>query len=302
MDLDALRLFTKVAELASFTRAAEQLHLPKSRVSAVVRQLEASLGTRLLHRTTRTVRLTSDGETFCLRATDLLAQAEELQAMFQQAGSPLSGRLRIDLPTAMARTLVLPRLPEFLSANPGLTVEISTTDRRVDVVHEGFDCVLRIGTLGDSGLVARRLGLLPLDNLASPAYLQAHGTPQTLDDLDHHRVVHYSPNLGDAAAAWEYQLPGDTAVHFKRMQASVTVNGADAYQAACLAGLGFVQMPRLRSWELIASGQLVRVLPEYSAAPMPVSLLHAHRRQVPRRVSVFMEWLDGVVRPHLEGA
>ena len=173
MDLHELRIFATVAELASFSRAAEQLGLAKGRVSTSVQRLEAQVGTRLLQRTTRSVRVTPDGERFLERCKELLTEAEQLQAMFQPASTGLTGRLRIDLPNRLARDLVIPRLPEFLAAHPLLEIGISTTDRRVDLVHEGFDCVLRVGELVDSDLVALPLGVLRMRNVASPAYLRA---------------------------------------------------------------------------------------------------------------------------------
>src|ERR1700712_3793300 len=180
MDLHELRIFATVAELTSFTHAADQLGLAKGRVSTAVQHLEAQVGTRLLQRTTRSVRLTPDGERFLDRCKELLTEAEQLQAMFQPAASGLTGRLRIDLPNRLARDLVIPRLPEFLAAHPDLEIGISTTDRRVDLVHEGFDCVLRVGSLTSSELVAREIGQLAMSNLASPAYLRLHGRPRTL--------------------------------------------------------------------------------------------------------------------------
>lgn len=227
MDFDKLRTFVRVAELASFTRAADQLGISKGRVSDAVNRLEADLGTRLLQRTTRSVHLTQDGLQFLERAKELLQEADELQAMFQPAGSGLKGRLRIDLSHALARDVVLPRLPEFLAAHPQLEVGISTTDRRVDLVREGFDCVMRVGTLTDSDLVVRRLGELPQINVASPAYLARHGTPRTLDDLATHQVVHYDGKLGLQGAAWEYMDKGGAARRLP-MRASVVVNGTDA--------------------------------------------------------------------------
>jgi DNA-binding transcriptional LysR family regulator len=297
MDLDTLRIFTKVAEQASFTRAAEQLGLPKARVSVGVQQLEAQLGTRLLHRTTRSVHLTPDGELLLERAQALLADADELQALFQSAPSALRGRLRIDLPNLMARNVVIPRLPEFMAAHPQLEIELSTTDRRVDLVHEGFDCVVRVGTLLDSGLIARRLGLLHQINCASPAYLQAHGTPRTLADLDQHQLIHYASVLGTRPAGWEYKA-GD-AWQFKPMHGAITVNNTDAYQAACLAGLGLIQAPLMGVRPLIEQGRLVEVLPEFVAEPMPVSLLYPHRRHLPKRVQAMMDWLGEVLGAYL---
>lgn len=241
MELEALRIFVKVAELASFTGAALQLGLAKTRVSAAVAQLETQLGTRLLHRTTRRVRLTLDGEQFLERCEALLADAVELQGLFQRSAGALRGKVRIDLPTRLARNIVIPRLPQFLAAHNQLEIELSTTDRRVDLVHEGFDCVVRVGALQDSDLVAKRLGLLRQINCASAAYLREHGTPHTLKDLDRHRLVHYAPTLGAQALGWEYR-EGERVRH-RKMQSTITVNNSDAYEAACLAGLGLVQAP-----------------------------------------------------------
>ncbi|MET1116528.1 MAG: LysR substrate-binding domain-containing protein [Comamonas sp.] len=300
MDLNALRIFARVAALASFTQAAEQLGLTKSRVSAAVQRLEVQLGTRLLQRTTRQVRLTSDGAQFLARCEELLHDAEQLQGMFQPAASGLRGRLRIDLPNMLARDLIIPRLPEFLAAHPLLEVGISTTDHRVDPVFEGFDCVLRIGPLGANELIARPLGEMAMGNLASPAYLAAHGTPQGLADLAHHQLIHYAGKLSLQGAGWEYQDGAQTRV--QPMRSSVVVNGTDAYQAACLAGLGLIQAPLRGAQHLLDQGRLVAVMPGFTPPPMPVSLLYPHRRQLPARVAACLNWITEVVTPHLAPA
>jgi DNA-binding transcriptional LysR family regulator len=302
MNLDELRIFSRVADLASFSRAAEQLGLAKGHVSTSVRQLEARLGTRLLHRTTRSVRLTPDGERFLERCKELLADAEQLQAMFRPASGALSGRLRIDMPTIIARDLIFPRLPEFLRAHPLLEVGISTTDRRVDLIQEGFDCILRIGALGNSDLVARHLGLMHMTNAASPAYLKQHGVPHTLADLAGHKLVHYAPSLTLNDAGFEYVDPADDVCKVLPMPAAVSVNGTDAYQAAALAGLGIIQAPTLGAQQLIAQGLLVAVMPGFSASPMPVSLLYANRRQLAPRVEAMMQWLAALLKPYLVGS
>ena len=298
MDLHELRIFAAVAELASFSRAAEQLGLAKGRVSTSVQRLEAQVGTRLLQRTTRSVRLTPDGERFLDRCKELLTEAEQLQAMFQPASTGLTGRLRIDLPNRLARDIVLPRLPEFLAAHPLLEIGISTTDRRVDLVHEGFDCVLRVGALVDSDLVARPLGFLRMRNVASPGYLHAHGTPRTLADLARHRVVHYMPSLNAQGAGWDY-VDADGQRRTLPMRAHITVNGTDAYQAAAVAGLGLIQAPAFGTEALIASGELVEVLPGFIAPAMPVSLMLPNRRQLAPRVQAVMAWLTQVIAPLL---
>ena len=184
--LEAMQIFIRVAELASFTRAADSLGIPKASASTAVQQLEASLGARLLHRTTRKVQMTHDGQAFYERSKDLLTDVDELQSMFQQGEQSLRGRLRVDMSGGVARLFVLPQLADFMQAHPLIELELSSTDRLVDLVREGFDCVLRVGPLVDSSLVARPLGAFRIINCASPAYLERHGTPKTLDDLATH--------------------------------------------------------------------------------------------------------------------
>lgn len=296
--LETTRIFLRVAELASFTQAADRLALPKASVSGAVRQLEQRLGTRLLHRTTRRVQLTQDGQTYYERAHDLLADVDELESLFQLGAATLTGRLRVDMPIGFARHFVVPRLPEFLAAHPGLSVELGSTDRRVDLVREGFDCVVRVGTLADSSLVARPLGQLRVLTVASPAYLATHGTPRTPDDLAGHRLVGYAPLLGAKPEEFEY-IDGDGVLRTLPLPCSIVVNNSEAYNAACLAGLGLIQAPDSGLRAALTRGDLVEVLPDFRAAAMPVSLLYANRRHLPKRVQAFMHWLEDVVRPFL---
>ena len=293
---ESLQVFVRVAELGSFTRAADSLGMSKASVSAAVSQLEATLGTRLLQRTTRKVQVTQDGQSFYERSKQVLADMEDLQTMFQ-GDADISGRLRVDMPLGVARHIVLPRLPEFLEAHPQVKVELSSTDRRVDLVAEGFDCIVRVGRLDDSTLVARPLGIFRLVNCASPAYLERYGVPQSLEDLANHQLVDYAPSLGARAALFEY-VDGD-AMRTVEMPAAVAVNNSDAYQAACLAGLGIIQAPESGLGELLAQGRLVEVLPGYRAAPMPVTLLYPNRRQLAKRARLFMLWLGEAMRPHV---
>ncbi|WP_157271429.1 LysR family transcriptional regulator [Azohydromonas aeria] len=300
LPLDLVQVFLRVAELASFTRAAEVTGLPRASVSAAVQRLEGLLGARLLHRTTRRVQLTPDGEAFAARARELLTDAEELGAMFRPGPAALQGRLRVDMPIGMARNLVLPRLPGFLRAHPALQVELSSTDRRVDPVGEGFDCVLRVGPLADSSLVARPLGQLPLVNCASPAYVAAFGLPRSLQDLAAHQLIHYLPGLGARSAGFEYQ-DEDGRTHFVPMAGALTVNNSEAYLHGCLAGLGIIQAPEPAMRPFLARGELLELLPGHRPPPMTVTLLYAHRR-LPRRVQAFMDWLQEIMEPYLAGA
>jgi DNA-binding transcriptional LysR family regulator len=295
--VEAMNIFVRVAELASFTRAGDSLGLPKASVSSAVQQLETQLGTRLLHRTTRKVQLTQDGQIFYERCKDLLADMDELESLFQQTPAHISGRIRIDMPTAMARNLVIPRLPDFLASYPAVEIELSSTDRRVDLVREGFDCVVRVGQLADSGLIARPLGQLRIINCVSPGYLEKFGEPQTLEELaEHHWLVHYVLTLGAKSSGWEY-WDGQSYRNLP-MKGPMTVNNADAYTQACLAGLGIIQAPEAGLRQYIKKGQLVEILKNFAAEPMPISLIYPNRRNLSKRVQVFMDWLAGLVKEY----
>jgi DNA-binding transcriptional LysR family regulator len=299
VDLDTLRAFVKVAELGSFTRAAQQLGLAKSRISTRVDALERELGSTLLLRTTRAVTLTPDGQRALERARRLVLDAEELGALFD-APRALRGRVLLDLPVNLARELVIPRLPELFAAHPELELVLSTTDRRVDVVRDGFDFVLRVGALRDSRLVARRLGALPMATCASPAYLLRYGTPRRPDELAGHRVVHYAAGADAGQPSYDYTVDGrDVSVP---LPASLTVNAADAYTTACVAGLGIIQSPRVGLARHIASGELVEILTDYRSAPLPVSLVHGHGAKVPRRVRAVMDFVARLLGPYLSAA
>lgn len=296
LDLESLRIFVRVAEVAGFTRAAEQLGMPKARVSHRVSALEEDLGVRLLHRTTRSVRTTPDGELLLARAKALLAEADDVEALLSQKAS-LRGRVRVDMPISLARELIIPRLPELHAAHPQLELFVSTTDRLVDVVREGFDCVLRVGALTDSELVVTRVGEFEMINCASAGYVRARGRPKSPDDLAGHLLVHYASAVSGEVPELEWVEAGRTRT--KRMSCIVTVNNTDAFRAACLAGLGIAQLPRYGVAGLLERGELVEVLPRHRCAPLPISLLHPHGRRVPRRVRVVLDWLVALLTPHL---
>lgn len=299
--LEAMQIFVRVADLASFTQAAQTLGLPKASASTAVRQLESLLDTRLLHRTTRKVQLTQDGQVFYERSKDLLADFDEVQTLFRNDPASLRGRLRVDMPLAVARDVVLPKLPDFLRAHPDLEVELSSTDRLVDLVREGFDCVLRVGTLSDSTLIARPLGHYRQINCASPDYLARHGTPTTLAELAAHRLVHYVPTLGARSPGFEYIDPANPASACSLpMAGALTVNNSLSYLGACLAGSGIIQAPETALRTYLESGELVEILADFRPAPLPVALLYPNRRQLPRRVQTFMTWLEELMRDRLQ--
>lgn len=292
--LELLRTFVRVTEMSSFTLAGESLGLPRSTVSEHVQALETLLGTRLLQRTTRRVQATQGGLVLYERSKDLLSHMDEIEGLFRQDPASLTGRIRFDMPNFLGRQWVLPRLPEFMALHPNLELEISTTDRRVDLQREGFDCVLRVGAQPDQSVVARHVCDFVMVNCASPAYLQRYGVPQSLEDLAQHRLVHYVGVLGSRSEGFLYEVDGK--LHRLPMAGSVTVNSTDAYEEACLGGFGLIQAPLKGMQPHLLSGDLVAVLPQLNAPSMEVSLLYARQRHLPLRVRAFMDWLATVIQ------
>ncbi|ELY3982854.1 LysR family transcriptional regulator [Cronobacter muytjensii] len=299
-NLEPLMIFARVAEMKSFTQAAESLGIQKGRASVVVRELEQALGATLLNRTTRTVQLTEEGRAFYTRARDLLSEVEELTSMFALSTTPLRGRLRVDMPAVLAENVVIPALPSLLEAHPELELEISSTDRRVDLIQEGFDGVIRLGPIVDETLVARPLGKLRMINAASPDYLARYGVPQTLDDLirQGHRMVHYMRSFSARPDGWEY--PTKEGYQSLMLPGAIRVNSVRAYHKAGLAGLGLIQggYSTLAPW--VARGALIEILPDLRPAPLDASFVIAHRRNLSRRVRAFMAWIEEVLRPYFD--
>lgn len=296
--IDLLKVFLSVAETGSFTRAADRLVLPRAAISTAVQQLEARLGSRLLHRTTRRVGLTPDGEALLERARALVADMEDIEQQFLPAHSHVSGRLKVDVPSRIARLLIAPALPDFFTRFAAVELELGSSDRAVDLVLEGIDCALRVGPLASSSLVARPLGHFTLINCASPAYLARHGTPRTPADLPEHIAVNYASPTSGRAAPWEWQRDGETLT--LRMYSRVTANNAETYIACALAGLGLIQIPAYDVRAHLAAGELVEVLPDARAEPLPVHLVVPHRRNLSRRVQAFAGWLDTVLATSLD--
>lgn len=284
------RVFIEVATRRSFVHAAHALNLPRATASAAIRELEQAMGVRLLHRTTRHVQLTTDGEQLLERARALLAQADEVATLFQRVPGEVSGQLVVDLPSRIACRLIAPALPTLLRQHPRLRITLRATDRAIDLVREGVDCVMRIGEVADSRLVRRPIGRVAMVNCASPAYLQAHGVPQTVNDLAHgHAMVAWVQAATGREQPWEY-MDGDN-VCTLAMPSVVRVDHAESLIACGLAGLGLIQVPRFDVRELLAAGQLVEVLPGAPAAAMPVAVLYPHRRQRSPRLEVFIDWV-----------
>ncbi|VWB37395.1 LysR family transcriptional regulator [Burkholderia lata] len=289
--LQAMRIFARVAHLGSFTKAAEQLQLPRPTVSNAVQYLEKHLKVRLLQRTTRRVALTAEGATYYERCMRLLADLDDAETLFEDAGTMPRGAIRVDLPERFALNQVIPALPGFHARYPDLRVMIGTTDRFVDLVADGIDCAVRVGAMSDTSLVARRIGELAQINCAAPAYLERHGTPRSPDELPDHVAVGYFSSRTGRELDWEYADMDSGELHAVKMRSVVSVNSSQAYLACCLAGLGLIQAPREGLGPLLADGSLVEVLPEWNAEPLPVSVVFPTGRHLAPRVRIFVDWL-----------
>lgn len=285
-----MQAFVRIAERRSFTQASEDLRIPRATVTNLIKRVEQRIGTRLLERTTRTVRLTPDGEAYYRRCVRLLADVEEAESLFRDEAP--KGLLRVNLQGTLARHFVVPALPGFLARYPGLELHIGEDDRLVDLVREGVDCVLRAGTLQDSSMVGRRLALLPQVTVASPAYLAVHGEPDSIDALAVHRAIHYISSGTGKAVPLEFSVDGR--VTNVQLGAAVSVTGADLYTGSAVAGLGLVQVPRYRVADELANGRLKVLLADFAPPPMPVSVLYPQNRQLSSRVRVFTQWLRDI--------
>ena len=283
---DAMRVFSRVVERRSFTLAAEDTGLPRSTVTDAVKQLEARLGVRLLQRTTRHVSPTLDGEAYYQRCLRSLADIEDAEGAF--AGAKPKGTLHVDVHGTLARHFVLPNLPSFLETYPDIDLFMSEGDRLVDLVREGIDCVLRVGTPQDSDMVARRVALLEEVTLAAPGYIERFGMPLHPARLDGHHMVGFRSSAGGLLPL-EFITEG--AVRNVTLPSTISVNAAESYFSAAKLGLGMIQVPRYHAEHALKSGELVQVLKGFPPTRTPVSLLYPRSRQLSPRVRVFIDWL-----------
>ena len=292
---NAMRIFTRIVELESFSKAAEDLQIPAATATYTIKQLEARLGVRLLQRTTRHVSTTLDGQAYYQRCVRILADVEETEAGFGNSGVAPRGKLRVDLQGTLAQHYVLPRLKEFFARYPDIELEIGMGDRYVDLVRDGVDCVLRAGELRDSSMVGRRVATLQQVTCASAAYLDKHGTPQTLDDLlaQGHRAVNFFSSSTGKLFPFDFMVDGEE--RSIMLPGMVSVSNAEAYTACCANDLGLVQVPRYHVEQQLRSGVFREVLAAWRPKPMSVSVVYPHQRQLSPRVRVFVDWLSDVM-------
>ncbi len=292
--IQQMHVYVRVVESGNFTRAAEALGLPRSTVSATVQALEDRLGVQLLQRTTRVVRPTQEGLQFVETARELIDAMAVAEGQFRHRPEEISGRLRIDMPSRMARCLVIPHLETFRERFPAVTIDLSATDRMVDLVSEGIDAVVRMAELGDSELICRKIGVVPMLTCASAGYLARHGRPEHPRDLGAHLLVNYALRMPATSAEWDGTENGRPIA--VPMQSHLCVDNAESYVAGALAGHGLIQVPAHDVNGDLAAGRLVEVLADFRPAPVPISILYPRRRYLAPRLRVFMEWIADLLR------
>jgi DNA-binding transcriptional LysR family regulator len=283
-----MHTFAKVVELGAFAAAAARLELAPSAVTKQVAFLERKYGVRLLNRTTRKLSLTDAGRAFYERIRPLLAELEELELALQADIQRPSGKLRISAPFSFGILHLGPAVAEFMRLYPEVAVDLELSDRRVDLVEEGFDLALRIAPMGDSTLVARQLAEIKIIVCAAPSYLAEHGTPQHPDDLKQHSCLNYT--YSSSGNVWDFVKDGQT--HLVSVEGSFRANNGDVIRTAALAGHGLIMQPDFIIGADLAAGRLVPVLPEYNVPSIGLYAVYPHRRFLSAKVRSFVEHLE----------
>lgn len=289
--VESVRIFIEIVESGSFTQAAENLQIHRPAVTKAVQLLEQHSGTRLMQRTTRRINLTPEGEVFYRHSKPLLAQTDELLELFgtEQA---VHGQLRVDMPVAFAALLVIPNLPDFYRQHPGIEIILSSSDRRRNMLHDGLDCILRVGELDDGDYIAKKVGTVKMTTCASPAYLDQHGTPETMDELQQHQAVNWINSSNRQVMPWTFGTSeGSTEIE---LPGRLVVDNSEAYIAAGVAGLGILQGMNIFLQPYLDRGLLVEVLPDNPSPNRKLSLLYPHRH-LSRKVRAFTDWLESLL-------
>ena len=290
-DLEAWAIFATVAEHRSFTGAAETLGLSKATVSKAIARLESDLGQSLFHRTSRRLALTEAGRPLAERAAMILASAHAAEEAARDAARTPVGRVRLAAPMTFGVSNVAPLLADFLSAHPGIEVELHLSDARVDIVAEGFDVALRIAELPDSSLRARRLCSIQSYLVAAPAYLQRRGIPTHPGQLGEHELLGYT-NL---SGPWRFRGPGGAEVSVKA-QGPLAANSGEALIPALVAGLGIARLPAFILGDTMETGQVMEILPDWRPAPVGLHLLTPPSPLRPARVEALIAFLGERLR------
>lgn len=287
--LQAMEVFVKVVESGGFTRAADLMRLPKATVTTLVQNLEAHLSVKLLNRTTRRVSVTADGAAYYERCLSILSEVEETESVLARTSATPRGRLRIDVPASFGRHVLTPALAEFFQRYPDIHIELGCSDRPVNLIEEGVDCVVRGGDTLDPSLVARRIGTLSMITCAHADYVREHGAPSHPNELFAHQCINYFSGKTGKTFAWDFTRGEERLV--LPVEGRLALNDSDAYLQAGRAALGIMQVALIRVAEGLSSGEFVRILPDWELDPLPIYVMYPQNRHLSAKVRVFVDWI-----------
>lgn len=294
--LQAMAVFVRVVETGGLSRAADSLQLPKATATTLIQQLEAALGVKLLNRTTRKVSVTADGAAYYPRCVAILAQVRETEESLGQRHASPRGRLRVEVPTLMARLVIVPALPGFFTRYPDIQLDLGCSERRADLIEEGIDCAVWSGDLEDSTLIARRVGELYLGTCASPSYLSVHGRPRHPDELTAHLCInHFSPRTGKI---FDWVFAKDGLRIQSSLRGQIALDDENSYVAAAEAGLGVAQIPAFVLKEAMERGSLELLLGDWFAEPAPLHVVYPQNRHLSVKIRVFVDWVAELFGEH----
>lgn len=293
--LDAMRAFVRLVELGTFSSVADELRIKQSTVSKWLATLEEELGTQLVERTTRKLRITESGERFYARAQDILAAFEEASAELQNASIEAKGRLRVSVPVVFGRLFVVPHLPKLLKRHPGLDLELVFADRYVNLVDEGIDVAIRVGKPVDSSFKARTLGSTARHLVAAPKYLETHGTPAHPRDLLSHESLLHTGLAGDT---WTFEQNGKTTR--AKVRGRFSANNSEALLVMAEQGLGIALLASWLVAPALKRGRLVPLLSDYRLPPAPIMVVMPPNRFTHPRVRVFVDFMHSALQGRLD--
>ena len=294
--LQAMALFVRVVDSGGITRAADSLQIPRATATTLLQRLEATLGVRLLNRTTRRLSVTPDGAAYYERASAILAEVRDTEEALMQQRSAPRGRVRVDAPTLIARSVIVPALPRFFARYPDIDLALACNERHFDLLEEGIDCALWLGEVDQANLVARRVGFIYFATCAAPSYSAAHGVPAHPSELAQHRCInHFTPRTG-RTVEWVFSR-GQSRVQAV-FPGHLALEDENSYVAAAEAGLGIAQIPAFIVKEAMERGTLALVLADWFAEPAPLHVVYPQSRHLSSKVRVFVDWLAELLGDH----
>lgn len=294
----AIKVFCRVVEAGTFSRAADLLAMPKSTVTKLVQELEAHLRLKLLHRTTRRVTVTMEGAAYYERTTKLLYELDDIESNISNEQSVPRGRLKVDMASAIANFILLPALPSFMQQYPDIQLELGVSDSNIDLLTDNIDCVIRGGELNDTSLIAKRIADLTFVTCAAPAYLQQYGMPQTPDELSSkHRIIYYRSRKTNRLVPLRFSNRQQS-MEIQQQGGPLSVNDSTAQLTATLSGLGVSQLPLFMAQPFLDNGKLQLVLPDWQRAAFPLYLIYPPGRHLSGRLSAFINWVVQVFQPY----